>query len=319
MIFNLHGIIFEVNSQNKKFLKYLKYRFQKFPSKNGGAEVRFNVKFGKHALNLSSYDRIDYGFYSKGNKFIIKKENVVIFYDLNESPLKVSIYFKPKNPKHSARLLVKGRKNTIRDYYEHFIIWRGIQNTLLALLEQKGFFVLHASAIKSDKGATLFFGLGGIGKTTVALDHVFSKPLKLMGDNFILIDGEKAYSFLEPITLTKFKRKALTSKKWKQIMKKNKTFNSYFPRDEFSYNSVCGIKNIIFLKTSQKNSLIEISKSKSVPIIEKTLKTLGETPEFTELNRIFHKKTIKFNNRIKFYEMGYKNLEGAKELLANIL
>ena len=253
------------------------------------------------------------------NQFIIKKENVIIFYDLSGDIIKVTIYFFPKNPKHLARLILKGRRNTLRDYYEHFIIWRGIQNTLLSLLEQKNLSVLHSSAIKSNNGATLFFGLGGVGKTTVALSHLFSNNFKLMGDNFILIDGDNAYPFLEPITLTKFKRDKLTLSRIKQVMKKNKTFNSYFPRDEKSYNNFCPIKNIIFLTASKEDTLTKINKSESLNLINSTLKILGETPEFTELNMIFPKKTIKLGSKVNYYKMSYKDLIGAKKLLSNIL
>ncbi len=319
MIFNLHGLGFEVNSKNNKFLEYLRFRFQAFASKIEKVDVKFYVEFGKPSLNLSSYERMSHNFYSSQNKFIIKKENVTIFYDLNKNPLNVIIYFHPKNPKHLARFLLKGKKNTIRDYYEHFIIWRGIQNTLLALLEQRGFSVLHASAVKGNEGATLFFGLGGVGKTTIALDLILSKNLKLMGDNFILINEENAYPFLEPITLTKFKKKILTLKRWKQIIKKNETFNSYFPKKNYSHNSFCDIKNIIFLNVSQNNNLIRINKSKSLNLIKNIMKILGETPEFTELNMIFPKKIMKINDKIKFYELSYKNLEGAKKLITNIL
>ena len=319
MIFNIHGLVFEVVSQDPKFLDYLGYRFQKFVSKEKQIKIKFNVKFKKPSIDLSSYERISYNFYSKKNQFIIKKENVIIFYDLSGAIIKVTIYFFPKNPKHLARLILKGRRNTLRDYYEHFIIWRGIQNTLLSLLEQKNLSVLHSSAIKSNNGATLFFGLGGVGKTTVALSHLFSNNFKLMGDNFILIDGDNAYPFLEPITLTKFKRDKLTLSRIKQVMKKNKTFNSYFPRDEKSYNNFCPIKNIIFLTASKEDTLTKINKSESLNLINSTLKILGETPEFTELNMIFPKKTIKLGSKVNYYKMSYKDLIGAKKLLSNIL
>lgn len=319
MIFNLHGIVFEVVSENDKFLKYLVYRFQKFISKSEKVEIKFYVNFGKSPLNLSSYERMSHDIYSKKNQFIIKKENVTILYDLKKNPLQVVIYFCPEKPKHFAKLFLKGKKNALRDYYEHFIIWRGIQNTLLALLEQKGFFVLHASAIKGKGGATVFFGLGGVGKTTVALELVFSKELKLMGDNFILIDGKNAYPFLEPITLTKFKKNILTLKKWNSLIKRNDTFNSYFPRNNFSYNFPCKIKNIVLLNASTENNLTKLNKSKSLNIIENTMKILGETPEFTELNMVFKKKKIKISDKINFYKLGYKNLEGAKKLVGDIL
>ena len=318
MIFNLHGIRFKVDSKNSEFLEYLKFRFQKFFCNKDKIDIRFCVKFNKFPQSLSFYERRSPNFYSHQNKFIIKKENVVIFYDLNNSPLEVTIYFYPKKTKHLARLFFKGKKDTWRDYYEHFIIWRGIQNTLLALLEQKGLSVLHASAIKSDLGATLFFGLGGIGKTTLALNLAFSKNLKLMGDNFILTDGKNTYPFLEPITITNFKKRVLGSR-LKQLLKKNENFNSYFLRDNYSYNSVSEIKNMVFLGVSQKSNLTQMNKSKSLKLIENTLKILGETPEFTELNMVFSKKKIKFNSKIRFYKLNYKNFKEAEKIIEKIL
>jgi hypothetical protein len=178
---------------------------------------------------------------------------------------------------------------------------------------------LHSSAIKGNGGATLFFGLGGIGKTTVALDHLFSEKFKLMGDNFILIDGENAYPFLEPIKLTKFKKEKLTTNGLKQIMKKNEEFNSYFPRDKKTWNASCNIKNIIFLTASQEDSLTKMSKTESLTLMKNTLKILGETPEFTELNMIFPKKDISLSNKIRFYKMSYRNLVSARNLISNIL
>lgn len=319
MIFNMHDLVFEVKSSNHKFMSYLKYRFQKFISKNEFPKIKFSVKFSAPKLDFSSYDRVSYDLYSKENKFIIKKENVTIFYASSGDDLNVEIYFCPQNPKHLVKLLIKNRKNLLRDYYEHYIIWRGIQNTLLSLLEERGLQVLHSSAIKKNDGATLFFGLGGVGKTTVALSHVLNNNFKLMGDNFILTDGKNVYPFLEPITLTKFKKMVLDKNKLKKVLDKNDEFNSYFPNDKKSFNYFCRINNIIFLTASKNDKIEKVGKSEIIELINQTLKILGETPEFTELNMFFKKSPLNFKEGINYYKMSYKNVNNARKLLSDIL
>ncbi len=66
---------------------------------------------------------------------------------------------------------------------------------MFSLLQERGFSVLHASAVAKDGDAVLFFGLNGAGKTTSAL--ALTPELTLIADNFLLSDGDFVYGFPE--------------------------------------------------------------------------------------------------------------------------
>jgi hypothetical protein len=216
--------------------------------------------------------------------------------------------------------MIKGIKNTFYDYYEFYLIRKVIQNTLFAKFESTDKNILHASSLANDKNSTLLFGLGGVGKTTLALSLVCDCHLKLQGDNFILTDGKHSFSYFEPTRITKYTNDKINMKLI-TVKKNMKTFGKYnfYIMDKFLSQDKLKIKNIVFPVISDKLKLKRISKAKAVVYMENSMSCLKETPQFSEINYIFKKKDINFSNDINFYFLYYKKLEDAKNILKKIL
>jgi len=320
MKFDIHGLGFNVESKNKNFMNYLKFRLEKYISNKTRDGVSFEIIFDRPKINLKNFDRISSTLYSREKFYIIKYSNLLIHYELRKKCVLVKAYFFPNRKKHLARMIMKSKKRTYSDYYEFFIIRKVIQNTFFSLLEKEGKNILHASTVKGKNGSTLFFGLGGLGKTTLALDLVLSKKLKLQGDNFVIVDRKNVFSYLEPSRITKYTRKKLNLAN--SIVEKNiNTFgkeNFYF-KENLLFNGKSKIKNIVFPKLSEKVSLKKVNPEIAKKRIESSMKILRETPEFTEINSIFPKKKFEINKNIKFYEISYKKLEDARSILKKIL
>jgi hypothetical protein len=320
MDFEIHGLKFSVLSKNKDFMNYLKFRLKKYKSVNLENEIDFQIYFEKPRESLNEYDKISSTLYKKGKDFIIKYDNLLIEYIFDNKKCSIRAYFFPMRKRHLARILLKGKKKTYSDYYEFFIIRKVIQNTFFAKLEQKGLNVLHAATINNTQGSTLFFGLGGLGKTTLALSLANSDNLRLQGDNFVLIDKKKVYSYLEPTRITKYTKKKVNLNE-PVTKKKIKTFGKYnfYLKEDLLFNGKSKIKNIVFPRLSEYISLNKISKKEGIKIIENSMKILKETPEFTELGFIFPKQEVELDNKINFYELFYKDLDAAKALLRRII
>ena len=67
-------------------------------------------------------------------------------------------------------------------------------------MNEKGFPLVHASCIGKDDCASLFPARSGGGKTTVALYFV-EKEFDFLGDNYIILNGSNALSFLSPLNM----------------------------------------------------------------------------------------------------------------------
>jgi len=320
MDFNIHNLKFSVKSENKNFIDFLDFRLEKYKSNNSKNDLLFNIFFKNPEVTTAGFNKISSTFYVKNKEFIVKYENLLIYYNLSENKIVVDAYFHPNKKKHFGRIALKGKKNTYLDYYEFFIVRKVIQNTFFAILEKRGLNIIHAATIKNKNNSTLFFGLGGLGKTTLALSLVLSERLKLQGDNFVLIDERNVYSYLEPTRITKYTGNKINFTD-SVIKKKIRTFGkeNFYLKDKFLFNGKSKIKNIIFLRLSENLSLKKIPRQDAIKIIKNSMKILKETPEFSEINFIFQKKEINFNNKINFYKLSYRDLNDAKRILKKIL
>lgn len=110
---------------------------------------------------------------------------------------------------HISALFAKTRKFTVSSmmdksrWHEAFqsIMRLCIHFPMFNLLQQRGYSVLHSSAMAKNGRAVLFFGLNGAGKTTTALG--LTPEMTLIADNFLLSDGEFVYGFPETTRISK--------------------------------------------------------------------------------------------------------------------
>ena len=67
------------------------------------------------------------------------------------------------------------------------------------LERERGWTLLHASAIASTEGALVFSGLPGCGKSTTALAALGSRQWQVVSDNLLFTDGKQVFACFEPI------------------------------------------------------------------------------------------------------------------------
>ncbi len=65
----------------------------------------------------------------------------------------------------------------------------------------RGWTLLHASALVSEKGGIIIGGLGGVGKTTACVALLQRVGFELVSENLLFTDGEFLYPCYEPIRL----------------------------------------------------------------------------------------------------------------------
>ncbi len=71
-------------------------------------------------------------------------------------------------------------------------------------------FLLHASAFDLNQKGVIIAGLGGIGKSTLALGAItLADECKFLSDNLILYDTKQIYSVQEPIALDSYSKKLI--------------------------------------------------------------------------------------------------------------
>ena len=66
-----------------------------------------------------------------------------------------------------------------------------------------GKYLMHASAISIGNESLVFLGNDGVGKTTIALQLLQQKDTLFFGDNFLLYDAERIYSFVDTLRVNK--------------------------------------------------------------------------------------------------------------------
>jgi hypothetical protein len=83
-----------------------------------------------------------------------------------------------------------------------FLIVSGliIDPLLLYALIQRQVLPVHAACIADERGAYLFAGSSGTGKTSVCLD-LMEEGYDLLGDNYTLFSNGRVYSFLSPLNI----------------------------------------------------------------------------------------------------------------------
>lgn len=82
----------------------------------------------------------------------------------------------------------------IKQYVEQSLLWN--------LCTENSLYCIHAASIEKNDTITVFAGLNGVGKSTLALWLSRNKNSKLYSDNYLLIDESHAYLFPDAIRLS---------------------------------------------------------------------------------------------------------------------
>ena len=90
------------------------------------------------------------------------------------------------------------------------------------VLTQKGYSIIHSSAVSKCKRSYLFSGRGGSGKTSIAIRLISSgQGFEYMGDDFILIKDGQSLPYFTPLNLFNYNISPFLFQKFRKIEKLN--------------------------------------------------------------------------------------------------
>lgn len=212
---------------------------------------------------LSINSSIDVKIHSEGYEFFFqnidkpKKSglNEILFstndilYILNDEPL-----FRIR---YGKEIIFNPNSNVDIIYLRHLILNRGIAT----LLRQRGYLVLHASAVNMKGGAVVFLGWGGDGKSTIAA-ALNRKGYQFITDDVLKIDIIND----EPLAIPSFPRAKLWGDIINYMEDKPSLSQKIHPEiDKYSYDIVnmfftdpLPLKMIYILENSFKNDIITL-------------------------------------------------------------
>ena len=100
----------------------------------------------------------------------------------------------------------KAHQDDILDQFLEYLVYYPI---FWFLEYERGLHLCHASGVELQRGAVIFPGLAGVGKSTVSM-YLFSRMGgRLLSDNLLFYDDKKVYACLEPILLASYGQRLL--------------------------------------------------------------------------------------------------------------
>lgn len=184
--------------------RYENYIVEEIPE----SDLDITIKFGKFNPSFSNCVIYDNSIWVKNNYFYSKKITYKLnaFWEfdvsgLDEERLDIRIF-----TNYLGMLFVNG---IIVDFFIFYILLK------------KNYSLIHASAIDLNGKINLFAARGGGGKTSIALQLLRNKKNKFLGDNFIIIKKNTAYSFITNFNIFGYN---LSNSIWNNLSLIEKTF-----------------------------------------------------------------------------------------------
>lgn len=214
-VFNIHDLIeVDFDTDEKSFYDFVHGNYRIFASESVGLQKRLKVRVFFHKspkIPEVLAKKIGNNIYLEDNRILFISSYYKIYLSENMDCLEViTVVQSTETRKNLAESfermlgavlhqLLRGQRLEQR-YRKYVIIMRqSIHMPLFYLLKTLGFFLLHGAAVVKNEHCFLFPGLGGIGKTTLALDLVTKKGFKFLTDDYILIKDNFVYSFAEKV------------------------------------------------------------------------------------------------------------------------
>lgn len=116
--------------------------------------------------------------------------------------LTVHCAYVPRDTFARMRYLKPGRraKKTHRTFFK-LMYYAAYYPMIWHLERTRGWGLLHASAVERNGKAIIFSGMGGVGKSTLALSLLADPSFRFISDNLILHDVDTVYALPEPVRL----------------------------------------------------------------------------------------------------------------------
>ena len=294
--FNYFGLEIKTFSNNLLFIYLIKNKFAafiKFPTfqfeKRKIIVEFYNVKSFKSVqkdkiINSSTFRNTN-SLYITHN-YLLTSTRIQTEFKKNDIQ-KISCLFISSIVFELANILTQGIlkkqlfQNIIKLYIEQSLLWN--------LTTKHKLYCLHASSIENDKKVTIFTGLNGVGKSTLALYLTKSKEYDLFSDNYLLINKEKAFFFPDSIRLSKKSLKILNINS-KTIF----GFDKYFIEPKvinFSKSIVANIKDVYITYRGKKWNKKRVSKLQAQNTIHLLQTSNSEEVQFSPVSQFFPENT----------------------------
>ena len=288
------GIAVSVTTNNRDYVTYLSEHFGSLFNEGdfqGTADVTSQVNWffdmtGKQSLTLPSTENSYQlgGSVTKTDDQLtwIKKigsRRLRLTFSVTEKPVAVNIQalFHKKVLKDilKERLLGKNAYQTLFELTYHCIYY-----PVLYLLKRRNFFFpMHAASVFTPKGALVFAGFEGIGKSTLSLLLSQREGCRFMSDNLILYDKQKICGIPEPIRLHKSKLVSFSDSLYK-INKKKQLKDFFGVKDRYDkWSAPYAILTLSFASSFQCE---ELSADEIASYITSVDNLVGELVGFRE-------------------------------------
>lgn len=201
---SLHGIGYSLFSDNERFITFANEFLADFPTiMDEPSKIGARLSCSRYPSNIR-----DHPLYVQHGRRVWSVDEKILFSDPYEFPgLEIEIDWQPKELNIAGylnttsvckRILTRLRGSSLRVYI--LLIYYLVYFPLIKYLEQvRGWGLLHAGAISSEKGAMIFSGMPGSGKSNFIFTAIQDPALRIVSDNLILHDGRSIYAFPEPV------------------------------------------------------------------------------------------------------------------------
>lgn len=298
--YDLNGLLtFSIDATKKK-LKYIDRQYCYFRTK-AIENVDLEIKVG-------DFDSIDIPFSIVNRKYLVNEDCI-----FGEDSYKVAKW----------KFLIKGLKNqhtTVYfsgNYWSYYILYKFFIEPLLRFkLNERGYFMVHSSAVATENGALIFPASPSVGKTSTMLNWL-NEGKQFIADEFTILDNKYAYSYPTPLRLHDYNLTAnpFIKKNMKGFDKFQIYLRTWIFRLTFGYGDITHEVNIwdIFpdIKIAKKapiNAVIIFTKSSEPDVqVEQLTKE-----EFLERLIIINRfETTRFTDYLQAYD--YVNNVPSKE------
>jgi len=287
--YNIHNIlkIKIVRDKKKDFLKDLNLPFSYFETEEEIDNPDIILNIGKFTPSNNDCYIVDYNYYIKDNYIYCKDFGGTARWEMEIFGFE------------EGRTVINydGKVFGKESFYPFYLPQNFI---LLPLIEyklaQKNYFLIHAAGISDKEGnAYILIGRPGSFKSTLTMDFVRREGFNWLGDERVIISGDKILSFPTLLITFNFKCKYLTSEEFGGLLDKIRFIkylyhNSNYKNCNIKIEKISKLKFLFFI--SRTNSKIF---QKEVIPIEEAIDKLVENNRAEMILQQFYKYMLAYS------------------------
>jgi hypothetical protein len=293
LCFDYLGLKAAISTQNEAFRDHLRSNYGAFltdATPGQSADINVELDFANAGDNRASKwmeEAKKKNPWTLGTSLNSGENSIFYHYGPNlicasksEDGLRISAMFAKTRKFRISAMMDKSR------WHEAFqsIMRLCVHFPMFGLLQERGYSVLHSSAVVKNGKAVLFFGLNGAGKTTSAL--ALAPQMTLVADNFLLCDGDYVYGFPETTRVSKETAVACNiDSGGKEIFGKFQKDNTLNP-GEIKAKAIL----TVICRRGKENKWEEMSRVKALAYAEAADRFLHETHAYSYMTFLTRRK-----------------------------